>query len=75
MDTASSFRDWRKSSHSGANGQGCVEVGHARDVIAVRDTRQHGRGPVLTFDPAGWRAFVASIRAAKGTASSAPGAV
>ena len=62
MDT-SSFRDWRKSSHSGPNGQGCVEVGHARDVIAVRDTRQHGGGPVLTFSSSQWRKFLTGIRA------------
>ena len=34
-------RRWRKSSYSG-NGGECVEVGQARDVIAVRDTRQDG---------------------------------
>ena len=54
---------WRKSSHSGGNGGGCVEVaGNLPGVIAVRDSKDPG-GPVLTFQPNAWRAFTAAIKA------------
>jgi hypothetical protein len=55
---------WRKSSHSGANGGDCVEVGAGHDLIAVRDTRQDGGGPVLMFSTASWRDFAGQIKAA-----------
>jgi hypothetical protein len=38
---------WRKSSYSDNGGAGCVEAGHLRDEILIRDTTQHGDGPVL----------------------------
>ena len=54
-------RRWRKSSYSG-NGGECVEVGHARDVIVVRDTSQDQAGPVLRFSPAAWRRFADRVK-------------
>jgi hypothetical protein len=30
--------------------------------MAVRDTKDHGRGPVLTFSPEAWDAFLRSMR-------------
>ena len=53
---------WRKSSHSGANGGACVEVGTVSRVVAVRDSKDPD-GPKLTFSPAEWRAFVAGVKA------------
>jgi hypothetical protein len=53
---------WRKSSYSGNNGGDCVEVGAAVQVIAVRDTKQDGNGPVLRFSPAAWRSFADRVR-------------
>jgi hypothetical protein len=53
---------WRKSSLSGGNGGECVEVGHGQDVIAVRDTKQAGRGPVLTVNPSVWLSFTAKVK-------------
>ncbi len=53
---------WRKSSYSGGNGGECVEVGHGREVIAVRDTKQAGRGPVLAVSPAAWLSFTAKVK-------------
>jgi hypothetical protein len=54
---------WRKSSHSGANGGNCVEVADHDDAIVVRDTTDHGHGPVHRFTSSDWRAFVASVKA------------
>ncbi|WP_425549416.1 DUF397 domain-containing protein [Actinomadura miaoliensis] len=42
-----------------------MEVGRADDgTIGIRDTKQHGTGPVLEFNPAEWAAFVRKIRKA-----------
>jgi hypothetical protein len=54
---------WRKSSYSGSNGGGCVEVaGNRPGVVAVRDSKDPG-GPVLAFRPDDWRAFTAAVKA------------
>jgi hypothetical protein len=54
---------WRKSSYSGSNGGGCVEVAdNLHGVVAVRDSKDPG-GPVLAFGPDEWRAFTAAIKA------------
>jgi hypothetical protein len=54
---------WRKSSYSGSNGGGCVEVAdNVPEVVAVRDSKDPG-GPVLAFAPDEWRAFTAAIKA------------
>jgi hypothetical protein len=58
VDTAA--LSWRKSSHSGANGN-CVEVaepGPAR--IAVRDSKDP-QGPALAFSAEAWNSFVAAV--------------
>jgi Domain of unknown function (DUF397) len=56
---------WRKSSFSG-NGGDCVEVGQLHDgMIAVRDTKDHDRGPIQRFTRIGWKAFTAGIRASE----------
>ncbi len=48
---------WRKSSYSG-NDSGCVEIAHLDGGrVAVRDTKDKGHGPVLTFLPHEWEAF------------------
>lgn len=52
---------WRKSSRSGSNGGGCVEVGQGRDTVAVRDT-QDPAGPALWFSPAAWQRFADRVR-------------
>jgi len=58
---ASSPAAWRKSSHSGANGD-CVEVARpAPGLIAVRDSKDP-RGPRLTFTPGPWTTFTTAVR-------------
>ena len=52
--------EWRKSSLSTTNG--CVEVAFVGDRIAVRDSKQQGRGPVLEFTATEWAAFLGGVR-------------
>jgi Domain of unknown function (DUF397) len=56
---------WRKSSFSTYNGN-CVEIGHLDSgVIGIRDTGQHGIGPVLAVKKDEWSAFLYSVKAGK----------
>jgi hypothetical protein len=57
------YTGWRTSSYSSGNGN-CVEVALAAGGgVGVRDTKQHGRGPVLEFTAAQWAAFVGAAKA------------
>jgi Domain of unknown function (DUF397) len=62
MATAASSRAaWRRSSHSGANGD-CVEIAlHEHALIAVRDSTDPG-GPRLAFTARQWTAFTATLK-------------
>ncbi|MFI7212744.1 DUF397 domain-containing protein [Micromonospora maritima] len=52
---------WRKSSRSNGQGGNCVEVADDMPgVVAVRDSKDPA-GPVLTFAPDAWRAFVGRL--------------
>ena len=53
---------WRKSTYSSNGGASCIEVGQATRIIAVRDTKQNGTGPVLRFTPAAWRRFAKQVK-------------
>ena len=53
---------WFTSSFSGQNGGECVEVAFRPGLVGVRDSKQHGEGPVLVVAAAGWAAFLAGIR-------------
>jgi hypothetical protein len=56
---------WRKSSYSGGNGGGCIEVGTNAGIgcVIVRDTKDRP-GPVLRFTPAAWKRFADRIGSA-----------
>ena len=48
--------EWRKSSYSGADNGGCVEVAFTTREVGVRDSKD-ADGPVLRFSPSQWLAF------------------
>jgi hypothetical protein len=54
--------NWRKSTYSSGQGGACVEVGADARTVAVRDTTQHGKGPVLRVSSADWSRFMKSIK-------------
>jgi hypothetical protein len=56
---------WRKSSHSGGNGGGCIEVGTQTggNRVLVRDTKDR-TGPALSFTAGNWRRFTTQLKTA-----------
>jgi hypothetical protein len=53
---------WKKSTRSNGSGD-CVEVAtNLPGLVAVRDTKDNGNGPVLIFTPAEWDAFVGGTK-------------
>jgi Domain of unknown function (DUF397) len=54
---------WRKSSYSTAQSN-CVEAASLPDAVAIRDSKNPD-GPKLTFGPADWRSFTASVKAGR----------
>jgi Domain of unknown function (DUF397) len=57
--------DWHKSSYSSSNGGNCVEVArNLPDLVAVRDSKDP-QGPVMTFTPEQWQAFVSALRSGR----------
>ncbi len=52
---------WRKSSRSGGTGGNCVEVAVIDQMVKVRHSKDPN-GPVLTFTPSEWRAFVGGVK-------------
>ncbi|GGT03298.1 hypothetical protein Sdagh_57510 [Streptomyces daghestanicus] len=57
--------DWRKSSYSGSgDGNACVEVAPLGLAIAVRDSKDPGRGH-LALGEAAFGAFLAALKASR----------
>lgn len=50
---------WYKSSYSD-DGNQCVEVRHEVAATLVRDTKDLGSGPILSFPADTWTAFLTS---------------
>jgi len=53
--------NWSKSSHSSDSAK-YVEITAADQTVGVRDSKQHGFGPVLEFSLAAWRTFLGAIK-------------
>ncbi|MBM7776009.1 hypothetical protein JOD54_006213 [Actinokineospora baliensis] len=54
--------NWHKSTHSGGQNGGCVEVGSVPGLVGVRDTKLGSNSPTLAFSPVRWAAFTDSVR-------------
>jgi hypothetical protein len=52
---------WRKSTASGDDGNGCVEIALKPDLVLVRDSK-HAPGPRLRFTPSAWTGFIGSLQ-------------
>ena len=64
MDIDLSRAVWLKSTFSNGNGGACVEVArNLPGIVAVRDSKDHGTGPTLSFVKDEWSAFVAGVKA------------
>jgi hypothetical protein len=61
MRTEPRLAGWRTSRHSGSSAN-CVEVAADGHIVGVRDSKQRGRGSVLTFTARAWQAFIADAR-------------
>lgn len=58
--SASAAQSWFKSSFSNPS-QECVEVSFGGDVVHIRDTKDHGTGPVLSVPAHDWAAFLDEV--------------
>ncbi len=64
MDIDLSRAVWHKSTFSNGSGGACVEVArNLPGIVAVRDSKDYGNGPTLTFIKDEWSAFVAGVKA------------
>jgi hypothetical protein len=54
------YVNWRKSTHSFANGN-CVEVGTGQGLVAVRDSTDPD-GPAIGVSPPAWIEFTKSLK-------------
>ncbi|HWE89706.1 MAG TPA: DUF397 domain-containing protein [Pseudonocardiaceae bacterium] len=60
QNDAPSFGGWRKSSHSHANGNQCVEVAVGPAVVGLRDSKNLD-GSVLTLPRTRWSGFLIAL--------------
>lgn len=57
MNSTGDELNWFKSSHSGSEGDSCVEVAYRPEAVYVRDSKEQG-GPVLPVSPSAWADFL-----------------
>jgi hypothetical protein len=54
---------WKKPPRSnGSGGNNCVEVRTDGESILVRDTKDKGAGPILSFSPEAWQSFISGVK-------------
>lgn len=53
---------WKKSARSGSSGN-CVEARMEDGTVQIRDTKDNGSGPILSFTRGEWDAFLAGAKA------------
>lgn len=53
--------DWIKASASDSNGT-CVQMRRHGDVVEIRDTKDAGKGPILSFTPEEFAAWLDGAR-------------
>jgi hypothetical protein len=53
---------WHKSTFSGGENGGCVEVASIPGYVGVRDTKLGAASPIVVFTVAEWDAFVQGVR-------------
>ena len=61
IETDADRTPWIKATASGTTGN-CVELRRFDGMIEVRDSKQHGTGPVLRFTGAEWAAWLDGAR-------------
>jgi hypothetical protein len=62
--------NWRVSTYSSNGGGSCVEIAPDADGhVLVRDTKQHGHGPVVQVSADAWRAFITNLNRTADTSS------
>ena len=54
--------NWRKSSYSGGQGGECGEGASVPGIVAIRDTKDQGAGPVLRITAEAWKTFTNGIK-------------
>ena len=54
------LNEWHKADGC-PSGNGCVEVMETEEGFLVRDTKDDGTGPVLSFTHGEWAAFLAGV--------------
>lgn len=53
--------NWKKSSHSSANGGNCVEIAKLPTQVAIRDSKDPSRGHLMVPVPA-FGALIATLK-------------
>ncbi len=61
MNDLNTLPGWRKATKSGAAGH-CVEYTTDGTMHYVRDDKDGGTGPVLTFNGSEWDAFIGGVK-------------